>query len=107
MKTIGTMSMNQVVRKQSDSVQRSACLCSKPVLQALLLGAVYSVLCWTVMAQEPLSKPGEPQKVAAPAREEIDTVSTKAEAGLYSEAVVIEEQAETCTTTEGRGESLV
>jgi hypothetical protein len=63
------------------------------VLQAVLLGAVYSLLSWTVMAQEPVSKPGDPQKVAAPAKEELASVPTKAEAGLYSEAVVIEEQA--------------
>ena len=42
---------------------------SKPVLQALLLGAVYSVLIWTVMAQEPLSKSVEAQKASAPAKE--------------------------------------
>ena len=51
----------------------------KPVLQALLLGAVYSVLSWTVMAQEPLSKSGEAHKVAAPAKEELASAPTKAE----------------------------
>jgi hypothetical protein len=50
----------------------------KPVLQALL-GAVYSVLSWTVMAQEPLSKAGEPHKVAAPAKEELASAPAKVE----------------------------
>jgi small conductance mechanosensitive channel len=77
METIGTMTMDPVVRKQSVSVQRSAWLCSKPVLQALLLGAVYSVLSWTVMAQEPLSRSGEPQKATAPAKEELTSAPTK------------------------------
>jgi small conductance mechanosensitive channel len=77
METIGTMTMEPVVRKQSVSVQRSAWLCSKPVLQALLLGAVYSVLSWTVMAQEPLSRSGEPQKATAPAKEELTSAPTK------------------------------
>jgi len=45
------------------------------------------------MAQEPLSKADEPQKAAAPAKEELTSAPTKVEAGLYSEAVVIEEQA--------------
>jgi small conductance mechanosensitive channel len=77
LKTIGTMTIDPVVPKQSVSVQRSAWLCSKPVLQALLLGAVYSVLSWTVMAQEPLSKAGEPQKATAPAKEELTSAPTK------------------------------
>jgi len=49
----------------------------KPVLQALLLGAACSVLSLTVMAQEPLSKSGEPHKVAAPAKEELASAPTK------------------------------
>jgi small conductance mechanosensitive channel len=77
MKTIVRMTMDPVVRKQSVSVQRSACFCSKPVLQAILLGAVYSLLSWTVMAQEPVSKPGDPQKATAPAKEELASAPTK------------------------------
>jgi methionine-rich copper-binding protein CopC len=42
---------------------------SKPVLLALLLGAVYSILSWTVMAHEPLSKSAEAQKASATAKE--------------------------------------
>jgi len=38
--------------------------------------------------------------------EEVDTVSTKAEAGLYSEAVVIEEQARQAQPLKG-GENLL
>ena len=77
MKTIGTMTMNPVAPKRSVSVRRSAWLCFKPVLQALLLGAVYSVLSWTVMAQEPLGKAGEPQKATGPAKEELTSAPTK------------------------------
>ena len=51
----------------------------KPVLQALLVGALYSVLAWTVMAQEPLGKAGEPQKMTAPAKEELASAPTKTE----------------------------
>lgn len=49
----------------------------KPVLQGLLLCAVYSLLSWTVMAEEPLSKAGKPQKAAAPANEELTSSLTK------------------------------
>jgi small conductance mechanosensitive channel len=49
----------------------------KPVLQALLVGALYSVLTWTVMAQEPLGKAGEPQKMTVPAKEELTSAPAK------------------------------
>jgi len=49
----------------------------KAVLQALLAGALYSVLTWTVMAQEPLGKTGEPQKLTAPAKEELSPAPAK------------------------------
>ena len=65
------------VIKESVPVQRSAYRCYKLVLQAVLLGAVYSVLTSTVMAQEPVGKAGEPQKMAAPAKEELSPAPVK------------------------------
>jgi len=51
----------------------------KPVLQALLLVAVYSLLTLAAMAQEPVGKAGEPHKVAAPAKEEFASAPAKVE----------------------------
>jgi small conductance mechanosensitive channel len=48
----------------------------------------------------------EKGSLAESRHEELDAVSTKAEAGLYSEAVVIEEQARQAQPIEGRRESL-
>ena len=58
-------------------MQRSAYRCYKLFLQAVLLGAVYSVLTSTVMAQEPVGKAGEPQKLTAPAKEELSSAPAK------------------------------
>ena len=65
------------VLKESVPVQRSAYRCYKLVLQAVLLGAVYIVLTSTVMAQEPVGKAGEPQKLTAPAKEELSPAPAK------------------------------
>lgn len=46
-------------------------ICYKLVLQAVLLGAVYIVLTSTVMAQEPVGKASEPQKLTTPTKEEL------------------------------------
>lgn len=63
--------------KESVPVQRSAYRCYKLFLQAVLLGTVYSLLTSTVMAQEPVGKPGEPQKLTAPAKEELSPAPVK------------------------------
>ena len=58
------------VIEESAPVRRSTPRCCKLVLQAVLLSAVCGLLTSTVMAQEPIGRAGEPQKVTAPAREE-------------------------------------
>ncbi|HUV64881.1 MAG TPA: mechanosensitive ion channel family protein [Sedimentisphaerales bacterium] len=58
-------------------MQRSAYRCYKLLLQAILLGAVYSMLSWTVMAQEPVGKAGEPQRLNSPAKEELSSAPAK------------------------------
>ena len=60
----------QVLRKRVP-VQRSAYRCYKLVLRAVLIGSVCSVLISAAMAQEPVGKDGEPQKLTAPAKEEL------------------------------------
>ena len=65
------------VLKESVPVQRSAYRCYKLLLQAILLGAVYSMLSWTVMAQEPVGKAGEPQRLNSPAKEELSPAPAK------------------------------
>jgi len=77
----------------------------KPVLQTLLLGAACSLLNWTVMAQEPLSKSGEPHKVAAPAKEERYGVHESG-SRLVQRSRCHRGTGEAGTTAEGRGESL-
>ena len=58
-------------------VQRSAYRCCILFLWALLLSSVYSVLISAAMAQEPVGKPGEPQKLTAPAKEELSPAPAK------------------------------
>ena len=58
------------VPKASVPVQRCEYRYYKLFLQAVLLGAVFSVLTSTVMAQQPVGKAGEPQKLIAPAKKE-------------------------------------
>ncbi len=65
------------VLKESVPLQRTAYHCYKLVLQAVLLGAVYSVLTSTVMAQEPVGKASEPQKLTTPAKEELSPAPSK------------------------------
>ncbi|MFC1836164.1 BON domain-containing protein, partial [Thermodesulfobacteriota bacterium] len=56
------------VPKASVPVQRCEYRCYNLFLQAVLLGAVFVVLTSTVMAQQPVGKAGEPQKMIAPAK---------------------------------------
>ncbi|MGA7876126.1 MAG: mechanosensitive ion channel family protein [Desulfoferrobacter sp.] len=63
--------------KLSVPVQRSAFRCYKLLLQAILLVAVYSMLTATVMAQQPVDKAGEPQKLTTPAKEELSPAPAK------------------------------
>lgn len=51
--------------------------CYKLVLQAVLLGSVCSVLTLTAMAQEPVGKAGEPQKLSVPGKEELSLAPEK------------------------------
>lgn len=60
-------------------MQRSAYGRHKQVLRAVLLVAVYSLLTLAAMAQEPLGKAGEPQKLTAPAKEELSSAPAKVE----------------------------
>ena len=66
----------QVLRKRI-LMQRSACRCYKLALRAVLLGSVCSVLISAAMAQEPVGKAGEPQKLAVPAKEELSPAPAK------------------------------
>ena len=59
------------VLRERVPVQRSAYRCYKLVLRAVLLGSVCSVLISAAMAQEPVGKDGEPQKLTTPAKEEL------------------------------------
>jgi small conductance mechanosensitive channel len=63
--------------KGERSVQQTAYRRYKLLLQAILLGAVCSMLSLTVMAQEPVVKAGEPQKLTAPAKEELSSAPVK------------------------------
>jgi hypothetical protein len=63
--------------KESVPVQQTAYRRHKLLLQAILLGAVYSMLSWTVMAQEPVGEVGEPQKLTAAAKEELSSAPAK------------------------------
>jgi len=60
-------------------VERSAYRCHKPVLRAILLVAVYSLQTLAAMAQEPVGNAGEPQKLTAPAKEELSSAPAKVE----------------------------
>ena len=51
----------------------------KPVLRAVFRVAVYSLLSLTIQAQEPVGKAVEPQKSAAPAKEELSSAPAKVE----------------------------
>ena len=66
----------QVLRKRI-LVQRSAYRCYKLFLRAVLLGSVCSVLISAAMAQEPVGKVGEPQKLTAPTKEELSPAPAK------------------------------
>jgi hypothetical protein len=62
------------ILREGVCVQRSVRRCHKLIkliLRAVLLGALYSVLISSVMAQETIGKSGELQKPTAPAKEEI------------------------------------
>jgi small-conductance mechanosensitive channel len=72
-------SLHLPVLKESVSVQRSACWGYKLVLRAVLLVAVYGLLTLAAMAQEPVVKAGEPQKLTAPAKEELSSAPAKVE----------------------------
>jgi len=61
---------------ESVSVQRSA---YQLVLRAVLLVAVYSLLTLVAMAQEPVGKAREPQKLTDPAKEELSSAPAKVE----------------------------
>jgi small-conductance mechanosensitive channel len=63
--------------KESVLVQRSAHCCYALVLRAVLLGFVCSVLISMVMAQERGGKAGEPQKLTAPAKEDLSPAPAK------------------------------
>lgn len=51
--------------------------CHRLVLRVVLLASVCSVLTSTVMAQEPVGKAAEPQKLSAPGKEELSPAPTK------------------------------
>lgn len=72
-------SLHFPVLKESVPVQRSAYWRHKPVLRAVLLVAVYSLLTLAAMAQEPVGKTGELQKLTAPAKEELSSAPAKVE----------------------------
>ncbi len=63
----------QVPRKRI-LVRRSAYRCCKLVLRAVLLGYVFNLLISAAMAQEPV---GEPQKLTAPAKEDLSPAPAK------------------------------
>jgi len=60
-------------------LQRSAYWRHKLVLRAVLLVAVYSLLTLAAMAQEPVGKAGESQKLTAPVKEELSSAPAKVE----------------------------
>lgn len=64
-------------RKDRVPGPRSAYRWYKLVRQAIWLGAVYSVLSWTVIAQEPAGKADGPHKLAGPAKEELSSAPGK------------------------------
>ena len=70
-------SLHLAVLKENVSVQRSAYWRHKLVLRAVLLVVVYSPLTLAAMAQEPVGKAGEPQKLTAPAKEELPSAPAK------------------------------
>ena len=65
------------VLRERVPVQRSAYSCYKLVLRAVLLCSVCGVLISAAMAQEPVGKAGEPQKLTAPAKEELSPAPAK------------------------------
>ncbi|MEN6488290.1 MAG: mechanosensitive ion channel family protein [Smithella sp.] len=64
---------------ESVPVKRSAYGRHKLVLRAVLLVAVFSLLTLAAMAQEPVGKAGEPQKLTTPAKEELSSAPAKVE----------------------------
>ena len=70
-------SLDLPVFRETVPVQRSAYRCYRLLLQAVLLASVYSVLTSTVMAQGPFGKAGGPQKLTAPAKEELPLAPAK------------------------------
>lgn len=63
--------------RESFPVHRSAYRCYKLILRAVLLVSVCSMLISAAMAQEPVGKAGEPQKLTAPAKEELSLAPAK------------------------------
>ena len=70
-------SRDLLVLRERVPVQRSAHRCYKLVLRAVLLGSVCSVLISAAMAQEPVGKAGEPQKLTSPAKEKLSPAPAK------------------------------
>jgi small-conductance mechanosensitive channel len=65
------------VPSESIPAQRLPRSCHNLFLRAVLLGSVSCVLTLTVMAQEPVGKAGEAQKLTAPAKEELSLAPAK------------------------------
>ncbi len=72
-------SLHLPVLKGIAPVQRTAYWHHKPVLRAVLLVAVYSLMPLAAMAQEPAGNAGEPQKLTVPAKEELSSAPAKVE----------------------------
>lgn len=70
-------SLHLPVLKKRGPLQRFTYWRDKLILRAVLLVAVYSLLTLAAMAQEPVAKAGEPQKLIAPAKEEISSAPAK------------------------------
>ena len=65
------------VPRESVPAQRMPLSCYNLFLSAVLLGSVCCVLTSTVMAQEPVGKAGEAQKLTGPAKEELSPAPAK------------------------------
>ncbi len=68
---------NPAVPSESVPAQLLPRSCRNLFLRAVLLGSVLCVQSLTVMAQEPVGKAGEVQKLTAPAKEELSLAPTK------------------------------
>ncbi|MGB5251389.1 MAG: BON domain-containing protein, partial [Sedimenticolaceae bacterium] len=69
--------LDPAVPSESVPAQRLPRSCHNLFLRAVLLGSVCCVLTLTVMAQEPVGKAGEAQKLTAPAKEELSLAPAK------------------------------